>query len=86
MIVFATVIAFFLWNKGIHEIGASKSSIYMNFVPINAAWIAVLFYDSTITWQQVVGMMLVVIGVCISTFSKRSKNIKSKRPLSQQFP
>ncbi|MED4402045.1 DMT family transporter [Metabacillus fastidiosus] len=71
MIIFATVIAFFLWNKGIHQIGASKSSIYMNFVPINAMWIAILFYGSTITWQQLVGMFLVIIGVYIATFSNR---------------
>ncbi|HWO74616.1 MAG TPA: DMT family transporter [Bacillus sp. (in: firmicutes)] len=71
MIVCSTVVAFFLWNKGIHQIGASKSSMYMNLVPINAAWIALLFYGSVITWQQLVGMVMVIIGVYISTMNHK---------------
>ncbi len=67
MTVFATVIAFFLWNKGITQIGASKSSMYMNLVPMNAAWISVLLYGSSIGWLQVMGMLLVLLGVYIST-------------------
>ncbi|WP_181444627.1 DMT family transporter [Bacillus sp. 03113] len=84
MVVFATVIAFLLWNKGVHQIGASKSSIYMNFVPINATWTAILFYGSTVTWQQLVGMAMVIIGVYIATFSSGLRKTKSKRQLTQQ--
>ncbi|MFY0543771.1 DMT family transporter [Brevibacillus sp. H7] len=73
MVVCATVVAFFLWNRGIHQIGASKASMYMNLVPINAAWIAVLFYDSSIGWQQVIGIVLVILGVFVSTFSPPEK-------------
>lgn len=84
MSVFATVIAFFLWNQGVHQIGASKASIYMNLVPINATWIAVLFYGSVISWQQIVGMGLVITGVYIVTFgSKRKKMVESQ--LKNQF-
>lgn len=67
MIICSTVIAFLLWNKGIHEIGASKSSMYMNLVPINAAWIAVAFYGSKMTLVQVIGMAMVILGVYIAT-------------------
>ncbi|MGN8646787.1 DMT family transporter [Gracilibacillus sp. HCP3S3_G5_1] len=76
MIVFATVIGFFLWNEGIHQIGASKSSIYMNLVPINAAWIAVVLYGESLTWQQVLGMTMVITGVFIATYNKRLSGLK----------
>ncbi|MGP4040938.1 DMT family transporter [Gracilibacillus sp. D59] len=76
MVVFATVIGFFLWNKGIQQIGASKSSIYMNLVPINAAWIAVLLYGESIGWQQLLGMGMVITGVFIATFN----GLKKQKP------
>nr|WP_033404878.1 DMT family transporter [Gracilibacillus lacisalsi] len=79
MVVFATVIGFLLWNMGIHQIGASKASIYMNLVPINAGWIAVLLYGERITWQQLFGMILVITGVFIATYKNGLKKQKIEK-------
>ncbi|MBB6454065.1 drug/metabolite transporter (DMT)-like permease [Salirhabdus euzebyi] len=78
MVIFSTVIAFLLWNTGIHQIGASKAGIYMNLVPINATWIALVFYDSSITWQQIIGMCMVIVGVYFTTVmnKKRKTNLE----------
>lgn len=73
MTIFATILAFFLWNQGIHRLGASKASIYMNLVPINACWIAVLFYGSSMTWVQCIGIVLVIAGVCTVTLGSGRK-------------
>ncbi|WP_186306575.1 DMT family transporter [Siminovitchia fortis] len=67
MVFCASIIGFFLWNKGIQKIGASKASMYMNLVPINAAWIAFFLYDASISWQQIAGMLMVIFGVYVST-------------------
>ncbi|OEH93756.1 hypothetical protein BFG57_11260 [Bacillus solimangrovi] len=77
MSILASVIAFILWNEGIKQIGTSKSSMYMNLVPINAAWISVIFYGSTLHWQQLIGMLIVIVGVFIATSRKHSKTLKS---------
>ncbi|WP_099156559.1 DMT family transporter [Virgibacillus ndiopensis] len=74
MIICSSVIAFLLWNNGIKRIGASKSSIYMNLVPINTAWIAVVLYDSAITWTQIIGMIMVIAGVYFVTLHPYLKN------------
>lgn len=74
MVVFATIIAFFLWNKGIQKIGASKSSIYMNLVPINAAWISVVLYGSKINIPQLIGIGVVLLGVYFSTSGTKLEN------------
>ncbi|MFP7414414.1 DMT family transporter [Priestia filamentosa] len=81
LIVCSSVVAFLLWNKGIHQIGASKSSLYMNLVPITATWIALLFYGAVITWQQIVGMSMVIIGVYVATISHKISfiHVKKKR-------
>lgn len=73
MTLFATVLAFFLWNQGVHHLGASKASIYMNLVPINACWIAVLLYGAQMTWIQGAGICMVIAGVCTVTLSPGSR-------------
>ncbi|WP_100486664.1 DMT family transporter [Sporolactobacillus pectinivorans] len=79
MTLCSTVVAFFLWNKGIQKIGASKTSMYMNLVPINATWISLLFYGSSITWQQIMGMVFVIIGVFFATDIRKINSRKTKQ-------
>ncbi|WP_404451087.1 DMT family transporter [Virgibacillus necropolis] len=74
MIICSSVIGFLLWNSGIKQIGASKSSIYMNLVPINTAWLAVVLYNSTITWTQIIGMIMVIMGVYFVTLHPYLQN------------
>jgi drug/metabolite transporter (DMT)-like permease len=74
------VLAFFLWNQGVSQIGASNTSMYMNLVPLNAAWIAVVFYGSSISMQQVFGMVLVIAGVYLMTRGNRLMAAKQKQP------
>lgn len=78
--VFASVIAMVLWNEGISRIGASKTSAYMNLVPINAMWIAALFYGESIHWAQLVGMFLVIAGVILTSRSPQ----RQSRPQTNQ--
>lgn len=85
MIVFASVLAFLLWNRGIHEIGASKASIFMNFVPIHATWIAILLYGSSITWIQIIGIAMVIIGVCTVTYQGKQKEAEAILPLEREL-
>ncbi|VEF47636.1 permeases of the drug/metabolite transporter (DMT) [Bacillus freudenreichii] len=79
MILCASIIAFFLWNKGIQIIGASKASMYMNLVPINAAWISFFIYGLDITWQQIAGMLMVIIGVYVSATNQNKSNGNLKK-------
>lgn len=74
--MFASFIAFLLYNIGVRKIGASKASSYINLMPVNALWIAAVFYGETITVPQVVGMLFVVSGVFITTRApgEQSKN------------
>jgi drug/metabolite transporter (DMT)-like permease len=78
MIVCSSIIAFLLWNKGIKEIGASKSSLYMNLVPINAALIAFFLYGSDISRQQIFGMLMVITGVFVAASSRGKDNAETK--------
>ncbi len=65
--VFATVVAFILFNVGISRIGASKASAYINLMPVNAMLIAWAVYGETVTAMHLAGMVLVVTGVALTT-------------------
>ncbi|PEB52237.1 EamA family transporter [Bacillus pseudomycoides] len=76
MVICGTLVGYIIFNKGVGQIGASKASIYLNLTPIVTTLISVLFYGSTMTWKQVIGMILVLLGVYIAT-AKTTKQSKS---------
>lgn len=82
MIICSSVIAFLLWNHGIKQIGASKSSIYMNLVPIFTTLIAVGLYGSSITFIQIIGMIMVIIGVYSVTFHQHMKQKRMQNKMA----
>lgn len=65
--IFATVLAFILYNIGIRRIGASKASAYINLMPVNAVLIAWALYGETVTIMHLLGMALVISGVILTT-------------------
>ena len=65
--IFASFIAFLLFNVGVREIGAGKASAYINLMPVYAVLIAALFYGETVTWVHGIGMTCVMSGVLLTT-------------------
>jgi drug/metabolite transporter (DMT)-like permease len=66
MAFFTTVLGYLFWNQGISEIGASKTSVFFNLVPV-VTMIISLVLGNTVTWIQVMGAFLVISGVAISS-------------------
>lgn len=62
VVLMAVVLGVFLWHYGVRHVGVVVASLYMNLVPV----VAVLITAATgtpPTWNQVVGGLLVVLGV-----------------------
>ena len=76
--VFPSVVAFILYNWGIQRIGATKTSAYINLMPVNALWIAALFYGETVTLAHLTGMVLTISGVVLTTQSGRTQVLARK--------
>jgi drug/metabolite transporter (DMT)-like permease len=70
--VLVTVISFILWYEGVKLIGASKSAIFINFMPLSAVIMAILFRGEYFAVHHFIGAILVILGVYISSLSKRS--------------
>lgn len=68
--IIASIVAFLSWNTGVIALGANKAGIYLNFIPVFAAFFAVIFLNEQLLIAQVVGGIAVIAGVFISTIRK----------------
>jgi len=61
--ILASIVAFIAWNTGVVRLGANRAGIYLNFIPVFASIFAVIFIGEKIIFSQVIGGLLVVVGV-----------------------
>jgi drug/metabolite transporter (DMT)-like permease len=61
--VFASAVAYWLWDKGIEAFGPTAASQYIHLMPIAAAVIAFCFLDETLSVYQWLGGALVLLGL-----------------------
>ena len=75
--VVSTVVCMVLWNMGVQKIGATRSGIFLNFNPIFTAILAFFFLGEKMTWTELGGSIIVIIGCFLFSFigskAKRTK-------------
>lgn len=70
MALFSTVLPTFLFSKGIQYIGASNTAIVGSIGPVSTIVLAWYFLDEPISWWQLGGTALVVLGVSLISLQK----------------
>ncbi|MUV36476.1 Pantoate--beta-alanine ligase (AMP-forming) [Lentibacillus sp. JNUCC-1] len=71
--VFPSVIALIFYNKAVSHLGASRASIFLNFLPVVTMIGAYLWLGEEITLMHVTGTICVIGGVILTT-RQREKN------------
>lgn len=66
MVVLGTVAAYLCWNYGISQLGAGKTAIFFNLIPIVTSVIS-FFQGQTVSMIQLIGGLSVIFGVLLST-------------------
>ena len=64
------LISYLLWIKSIKIIGASKSGLFLNLIPIFSALISIVFLNETIKLFHIVGALLIFLGIYIVSKEK----------------
>ncbi len=67
--VLGTTLSFTVWNNGIKQVGAGKTAIFLNLVPIFAV-VSGLFFGQIITLSQIFGGAFIGLGIYL-TIRKR---------------
>ena len=70
-----SVLAFFWWNKGISILGAGRSAVFLNLIPV-ATIIISLSLKETITPVQVAGCVLIIGAVTIAAGLERDPAVE----------
>lgn len=77
IVLFPSVGSFIFWNMSVMEIGASRAGVFMNLVPVFTALISVML-GAELVWSQIVGGLLVMAGVYLTTGMFEQKFIQKQ--------
>lgn len=69
MAVFSSVIGYMLQQIAIKKIGASKSSVFINLVPVFSIILSVIILGEELLPVKIFTSFLIITGVCICQFS-----------------
>jgi drug/metabolite transporter (DMT)-like permease len=61
-------LSYLIWNRGVHSIGAIKTSAYQNLVPVLGVIFGVVLLNEQLSILQYVGSGSVLVGIYLSRF------------------
>jgi drug/metabolite transporter (DMT)-like permease len=64
----ASVICFWIWNIAIYKLGAARTILFGNLIPIFSSLGAVIFLNEQFTWIHIVSMIFVFTGILLANF------------------
>ncbi|MBD2325255.1 DMT family transporter [Alkalinema sp. FACHB-956] len=71
--ILGTVIAFIWYSRGIQTIGASRTAIFTNLVPVSAVMMGIVFLRESLQPSLVIGGCLVIAGVILTNQAPRTQ-------------
>ncbi|MEN1939442.1 DMT family transporter [Paenibacillus sp. 102] len=77
LVVCATILAYWLWNKALEKVSASVSGVYLNALPLISIIASVILLNESLTWKILTGGCLVLFGVVWADKDKLCVLIKS---------
>ncbi len=66
MVFFSTIFSFSAWYRGIKQIGASRSSVFVNLVPVFGVLTSVALLKESLRFYELMGGALVITGVVLT--------------------
>lgn len=69
----STALAYYIWNRGIEELGAAASGIYINLIPVFTALMAAPFGDKVESYH-IIGGLIIIAGVTIMQRGSRTQS------------
>ncbi len=79
--VFPSSLAFIFLSTGIRTLGANRTNVFVNLVPVFTALVAWAFLGELFTGQKLVGMAIVILGVLAA---QRGQRETDQRPVDRR--
>ncbi len=65
----ASVVCFLIWNMAIRKLGAGRTALFGNLIPVFSSIEAALILHEDFTWVHVTSMIIVFIGIVLANWS-----------------
>jgi len=64
--IFAGIVAFFSWNKGVSIIGPNRASLFLHLIPVFSSLWALLFLNEKFAFFHLIGVLFILSGIILS--------------------
>ena len=64
--MFSITIAYFIWNASVQRVGAARTAIFSNLIPVFAVITGVVCLDETVSEVQLLGAVCVIAGIVLA--------------------
>lgn len=79
--VFSSGVGFFAYNYAMKHLGVSKSSLFINFIPVVTIIASYFYYGSLIGIKQILGGILIIISVLMNKEDKTVEAVNDRRSI-----
>ena len=76
--VFCSTLAFIFYTITVRQIGITRSSVFTNLIPVITAIVSFLLLHENMTLNKLIGMLIIVAGVMLSQWKKKTLSSLSK--------
>lgn len=66
--IFAGIISFFCWNKGVSIIGANRASLFLHLIPVFSSVWAISLLNEIFSFYHLIGAIFIIFGIILSNF------------------
>ncbi len=66
--LFASILAYIFWSRAVRTVGANKAGPFIHLMPVFSTILAVLFLDEQIQSYHLQGIVMIFIGITMTTF------------------
>jgi drug/metabolite transporter (DMT)-like permease len=63
--LFPSIVAYFCWNRGVEVLGANRTGLFINLIPVFASILAIIFLGETLQVFHIIGMGLIFGGMVL---------------------
>lgn len=73
VVLFTSILSYYLWHKGIAHLGADKTGQFTHLMPVFGSFLAYVFLGESLAWYHFGGIVFIAVGIYLSLFIKRER-------------
>ena len=66
-----SVVAYLLWNAAISTLGAARTSLFGNLIPLFASFEAAILLHEKVSWLHIICSLIIIVGLLLANSTKK---------------